>query len=49
MTGKDGSSGGGKKLSGFEYILLMGLDVDYKRKGRLKDDSEGFGMSNSMF
>lgn len=33
MTDKDGSSRGSESLSDSKCILLMGLDVGYKRKG----------------
>lgn len=46
MTDKDSSSRGGENLSHSKCILLMGLDVDYKRKKRVKDDSKVFGLNN---
>lgn len=43
---KDGSSKGGGNLSDSKCILLMELDVNYKRKRGVKDDSKVFGLSN---
>lgn len=35
-----------ENLSDSKCILLMGLDVDYKIKRGVKDDSKDFGLSN---